>query len=63
MTPEPEPFDYEYTEWVFADRGVFWRMGGSAQREFEQLERDGWRVLFVYNYSIVLRRRCRSKNP
>jgi hypothetical protein len=52
-------FDYEYIEWSYPGQGVFWRMGGDAQRRFEQLERQGWRVFGSFNDRIILRRRTR----
>jgi hypothetical protein len=49
--------DYEYMEWSYPAKGVFWRIGGHMQAEFEKLERQGWRVFHSHNNGVVLRRK------
>lgn len=52
---------YEYFEWLFAGKGVWWR--GCGQEEFERMEREGWTLLCVFDKFALLRRRKYARKP
>lgn len=53
--------DYEWGTWKCGQWGVPWRVGGSRLRDFEQLERRGWRLFGLVGNELVMRRKLPKK--